>query len=959
MHENDRAAVRGYLLNAVRDALRNRKAAARLADWVRSNCGELDEEGIADLHAVCETHEEPDSDPTGYRGMVRGGFESPRRATDRDRALLSEVAATLAETPILAPGDELFSRSPTARAAQLFASRLGFDRVSAAVIHLGHLHGESGVVQGLWDNIHESRKDPVATAALLLGAGTKPVDQALLALLEAGFFRRDRWNSSSLVDSVTGDIESIWQPPVENDHELVERLLTRPTEPSLALDRFSNLPDRDEAVALLAGALRDAAPGVNLLLHGRPGTGKTEFAKTLAAAAGGCLYSIGEPAPDSASWKRDGDRRPELRRADLLLKAEGKAVLLCDESDDVFASQRHEESRDRLSRLRLLEENRTPTIYTANRIDTLDEAVLRRFTIALRFTALSPRRRTTMFRRMLEESKLPELEAAEAIPELANRLSVELEAPPGVVERAILATRLTGGGTAALFRHAERLERTISGVRAIPRLGAPVRPKHPWAAFSHLGADAEDTRRSLAAAVFGERGATPEEPRKGVNLLFYGPPGTGKTEFAATLCAEIGACLYSVGQREFGPDARVAADRWECLEYALESLADEPGAVILFDEMEDLPGMPKHWMNRVLEENRTPILWASNATDYYRACEPFFLDRMLLSVEFRSLPPPAKREIYQGILSKRSVVEEASAALADEFSRMPDVTPRQVTLASAWPAVEDGDAEGIRRNLERKRRLRRGAPPASLPTPALYDPKLLRADCDLLELADRIVRCGPRRMGLLFSGPPGTGKTEFVRYLAKRWDREILPRRASDLLDRYVGESEKNIARAFAEARDLDAILVLDEADSLLADRRAAQHRWELGQVNELLGQMEAHPLPFACTTNFADALDPAAARRFLFRAEFRCLDRAGVARAFRLFFEGDAPPDALALEGLTPADFANARDRAVVLGFRDDPARIVEDLRREGRASGGPERPIGFAPATSGRRSLPATPPA
>ena len=955
MHEYDRAAVRGYLSNAVRDALRNRKAGARLADWVRSNCGELDEEGIADLYALCEAHEESDSDPTGYGRIGPSRFESPRRATDRDLALLSDVAATLTKTEVIAPGDELFSRSPTARAARLFTSRHGFDDISAAVIHLGHLHEESGVVQGLWDNIHQNRKDPVVTTALLLGAGARPVGQAMLALIEAGFFGRDRWNSSSLIGNITNDIESIWKPPVRNDRELVERLLTRPSEPSLTLDQFHHLPERDEAIALLAGALREAAPGVNILLHGRAGTGKTEFAKTLTAAAGGRLYSIGEPGRDSRSHR---DRRAELRRADSLLKREGRAVLLCDELDDVLDPRKDDDFHDRLSRLRLLEENRTPTIYTANRIGDLPEAVLRRFTIVLRFTALSPRRRTTMFRRMLEESKLPELEDPAAIPELAHRLSVELEAPPGIVERAILATRLTGGGEAALFRHAERLERAISGVREIPRLGAPVRAKHPWAAFSHLGADAEDTRRSLAAAVFGESGAPSEEPRKGVNLLFYGPPGTGKTEFATTLCAEIGACLYSVGQREFGPDARVAADRWECLEYALESLADEPGAVVLFDEMEDLPLMPKHWMNRVLEENRTPILWACNATDSYRSFAPFFLDRMLLSVEFRSLPPRAKRDIYEGILSKRGVADETSAALAGEFSRMPDVTPRQVTLASAWPAVEDGDADGIRRNLDRKRRLRRGAPPASLPKSALYDPKLLRADCDLLELADRIVRCGSRRMGLLFSGPPGTGKTEFVRHLAKRWDREILPRRASDLLDKYVGESEQNIARAFAEARDLDAILVLDEADSLLADRRAAQHRWELGQVNELLGQLEAHTLPFACTTNFADALDPAAARRFLFRAEFRGLDRAGIARAFRLFFEADAPPEALALEGLTPADFANVRERAVVLGFRDDSARIVEELRRECRAKGEPAKPIGFASAARGPLSHPAPPP-
>lgn len=955
MHEYDRAAVRGYLLNAVRDALKNPKAAARLTDWIRSNCGELDEAGIADFYAVCETHEEPD-DALGGRRIGCGSFDSPRKATDRDRALLTDAAAALARTTVTAPGDELFSRSPTARAARLFASRLGFGGPSAAVIHLSHLYGESQIVRGLWDEVEQTRKDFTVTTALLLGAGTRPVGEAMLAMLESAFFGRVRWDPSSVISNFSSDIEPIWQPPVENDRQLIERLLTRPARPSLALDQFPHLPDRGEAVALLAGALREAAPGVNILLHGRAGTGKTEFAKTLTAAVGGALYSIGEPGQESASSSRN--RLAELRRADLLLKTEEKAVLLCDELGDVLAPRKDHDSRDRLARLRLLEENRAPTIYTANCIGDLDEATLRRFTIALRFTALSPRRRTTMFRRMLTESNLPELEAPTAIRPLATRLSVELEASPGVVERAILATRLTGGGEAALFRHAERLERAISGSRRIPRLGAPVRPKHPWTAFAHLGNDAEDARRSLAAAI-AQPGETPDRRRAGVNLLFHGPPGAGKTEFAATLCAEIGALLHSVGQREFGPDARASASRWECLEYALESLADEPGAVILFDEMEDLPPMPKHWANGVLENNATPILWACNATDYYRTREPFFLDRMLLTVEFRPLPPRAKREIYEGILSKRGVAEETSAALADEFSRMPDVTPRQVTLAAAWPAAKDGDAEGIRRNLDRKRRLRRGAPPAFLPAPNRYDPKLLRADCDLLELADRIVRSRPGRMGLLFSGPPGTGKTAFVRHLAERWDREVLPRRASDLLDKNVGESERNIARAFAEARDLDAILALDEADSLLADRRAARHGWELSQVNELLAAMETHPLPFACTTNFADALDPASARRFLFRAEFRCLDRPRVARAFRLFFESDAPPDALALTGLTPADFANVRERAVVLGFRDDPARIVEELRAERRSRREPDRPIGFASASPGPFPRPAPPPA
>jgi len=54
----------------------------------------------------------------------------------------------------------------------------------------------------------------------------------------------------------------------------------------------------------------------------------------------------------------------------------------------------------------------------------------------------------------------------------------------------------------------------------------------------------------------------------------------------------------------------------------------------------------------------------------------------------------------------------------------------------------------------------------------------------------------------------------------------------------WLGESEKAIAAAFEEAADLRAFLVLDEVDSLLRDRRAAQHSWEVTQVNEMLTQM-------------------------------------------------------------------------------------------------------------------------
>ena len=989
MHAHDRAAARGYLLNAVRAARDDRRLRRKVLEWIFFQEGELEEFDVTGLSGLedrfrAETEAPADEPETGtpapgslrffrrrrdarpaerrrHQGGSRGAHGT---RADRDRGV-QRLFLKQMEDAIAAAGPSRLAggrpESPSLRASRLLTRRLGLAPEATRVIGLAHHCNLSRIIESLWNEVNEVEKDAVATTAILLGTPRNATRRAMDAMVEVGIADREQMRHDGNFERFL-EVESVWNPPVESEEELVERLLRRPAAPRLELRHFDHLEDRDETVSLLTAAFRDRAPGVNLLFHGRPGTGKTEFAKTLATAAGGQLYAVGEPDRD----RTHRGRAEELRMAQALFRQDRATAVLCDEMEDLFRfdSDSKKESDLRLDRLRLLEDNPIPTIYTANRMDRLDEAVLRRFTVILRFTAHSPRRRATIHRRMLAEAALPGVEDEGA---LASRLSDELEAAPGLVEQAIRATRLGGGGSEALFRHAERLERAISGSRQIPRLGAPVEARLPWSAFAHLGRDAEDVRASLALALGGDRSEGTNDRKPGVNLLFHGPPGTGKTEFARTLCGEVGARLYDIGRQELGPEAREAPSRWASLEYALESLADEPGAVILFDEMEDLPAIPKQWLNHLLEENRTPILWTCNASDFYREHQPFFLDRILHALEFRRVPAAAQEEVYRDILSGRGLPGETAAALAGEFSRMKDVTPRQVALAAdagttTAPGIEPGTepdgepspgdaeaarADAVRRAVARKRRLRRGFVPADEAPPRHYDPALLRADRDLLELADRITSCGPRRMGLLFSGPPGTGKTAFVRHLADRWERELLVRRASDLLGAFVGDTEKNLARAFAEAQDTGAILVFDEADSLLADRRGAHRHWEVSQVNELLSWMERHPLPFACTTNLADRLDAAASRRFLFRAEFRPLDRPRIARAFRLFFEGEAPPEALALTGLTPADFAGVRERAEVLGTLADPSWICRELAGESRAraAGRNAAAIGFLP--------------
>ena len=137
-------------------------------------------------------------------------------------------------------------------------------------------------------------------------------------------------------------------------------------------------------------------------------------------------------------------------------------------------------------------------------------------------------------------------------------------------------------------------------------------------------------------------------------------------------------------------------------------------------------------------------------------------------------------------------------------------------------------------------------------------------------------------------------------------------------------------------------MLIFDEADSLLADRRGAERSWEVSQVNEMLTWMESHPLPFVCTTNFVEKLDPATHRRFTFRIRFDFLSVDQLPLAWAAHFPCSPPAELRALDRLAPGDFANVARRMRALG-NSEPQAILCELIREDAAKMGAARPIGF----------------
>ena len=224
-----------------------------------------------------------------------------------------------------------------------------------------------------------------------------------------------------------------------------------------------------------------------------------------------------------------------------------------------------------------------------------------------------------------------------------------------------------------------------------------------------------------------------------------------------------------------------------------------------------------------------------------------------------------------------------------------------------------------------------------------FDIDMVNADTDVATLVDRLVASNERRFSLCLQGPPGSGKSAFVRHLGERMGLKVVLKRASDLISKWVGDTEKLIRDAFREARQTQAFLVFDEADSLLSDRRFAEHNWEVTQVNEMLTWMESHPLPFACTTNFGERLDAATLRRFTFKIALGYLNADQAARAFRVYFDAASPEGLSRLSKLTPADFAVVHRRAEVLGCLNDSEALMRMLGEECATKPGVAGKVGF----------------
>ncbi len=198
---------------------------------------------------------------------------------------------------------------------------------------------------------------------------------------------------------------------------------------------------------------------------------------------------------------------------------------------------------------------------------------------------------------------------------------------------------------------------------------------------------------------------------------------------------------------------------------------------------------------------------------------------------------------------------------------------------------------------------------------------------------------GTRGLGIsaLFAGVSGTGKTMAAEVLANELRLDLYRIDLSQVVSKYIGETEKNLRRVFDAAEEGGAILLFDEADALFGKRsevKDSHDRYANIEVSYLLQRMEAYRGLAILTTNMKSALDTAFLRRIRFIVQFPFPDAAQRGEIWRRIFPASTPTDGLDMVRLARLNVTGGNIRNIALNAAflaadaDEPVRMVHLLR-------------------------------
>ena len=436
------------------------------------------------------------------------------------RQLLKERYKTLQKSTALLP--ELWKQAYENLAT--LAEFLQLNPVEQELLRFAiHLRSE-GAMRDLFGYLPKS--DLQRTAAIMADLLKQPKNQILSALkkgskLDAYGLIDRNYRLDGVQDYLAwGEIldfdEFVTQPL--NEYALLKSCTEIPQVPSLQLDDFLHIASmKDMMLTYLQQALKHHQKGVNLLIYGVPGTGKTEFAGLLAQALGISAYNITYMDSDGDVVKAE-QRLNYSRLAQTLLNGK-QALLIFDEIEDVFNGSLMERSvaqKNKAWTNQLLENNNVPMIWLSNSVSGIDPAFLRRFDLILEMPDLPLKNKSALITQ-LTEGKLS--------PAYVQHFSKVRSLTPAILSRTIrVAKELNTSNFAETLLM--MFNQTLKSQNK-PKIEPLVLGK---ADYNLDYVACNDNIHRISEGL--------KQSKKG-RICCYGPPGTGKTAWAAWLAEQL------------------------------------------------------------------------------------------------------------------------------------------------------------------------------------------------------------------------------------------------------------------------------------------------------------------------------------------------------------------------------------------------------------------------------------